>query len=226
MRLTHSSAPLAIVGVLAIVGSLAITPRAEAQVVIQGQVTVQQDPYAQPQYGQPQYGQPQYAQPQYGQPQGNYAQPGDPNVVYQPSGYVAPVVAQGPQPVRYIHRSALIPGILVPGILLLAGGFLAEVVGAPLLSDSWDSSDQLGFAFIPILGPWLQLGRFSDLDRAFETGIAYFPIVAGLAQALGLIVTIIGLSVHDEWDEPVYALTDDPMGPTLTFDGSRATLRF
>ena len=215
MRLPLSPARLVIVGVLTIVGALTIAPAAEAQVVIQGQVTVQQDPYAQPQYGQ------NYQQ------QGNYAQPGDPNVVYQPSGYVEPVVvAQGPQPVRYIHRSALVPGILVPGILLLAGGFLTEVIGAPLLSDSWDSSDQLGFAFIPILGPWLQLGGFSDLDRAFEDGIGYFPIVAGLAQALGLILTIVGLSVHDEWDEPVYALTDDPMGPTLAFDGSQATLTF
>lgn len=191
-----------------------LSSSAEAQVIIQGEVTVTDGTNQ------------SYSQ----QPQGNYVQQGgyvDPNAAYPDSQYVQPVVtAQGPQPVRYIRRSSIIPGILVPGIILLAGGFLAEVIGGPALADSWENSDQLGYSFIPILGPWLQLGEFSDLEFAFEDGIGYFPIIAGLAQGLGLVMTIIGLTVREEWDEPVYALTDDPMGPTLAFDGSRATLSF
>lgn len=190
----------------------AMTSRAQAQVIIQGEVTVGTDPGYAPQY------------PQQQQYQGNYAQPADPNGY--PVYVQQPVAVSQPQPIRYIHRSATIPGILVPGILLLVGGYLTEAIGAPLLDGSWDSSDQLGFAYIPILGPWLQLGAFEDLDFAFERGIAYFPVIAGIAQTLGLILTVIGLTVREEWDEPVYALTDDPMGPTLAFDGQRATLSF
>ncbi len=215
MRLLPTLLTSALVA-LALLAPLAASS-AEAQVVIQGQVTVTQDPGYNQAYPQQQYPQQQYPQ------QGNYAQPADPNG-YATSVYVQPVGQ--PQPIRYIHRSQSIPGLLVPGILLLAGGYLAEAIGAPLLVDSWDNSDQLGFAYIPILGPWLQLGAFNDLDFALETGIAYFPIVTGIAQTLGLILTVIGLTVREEWDEPVYALTDDPMGPTLAFDGQRATLSF
>jgi hypothetical protein len=203
----------ALVG-LALLGlaHLAAPAQSHAQVIIQGEVTVGTDPGYNQQYPQQQY-------------PGNYAQPADPNG-YPVYVQQQPVAVSQPQPIRYIHRSATIPGILVPGILLLVGGYLTEAIGAPLLDGSWDNPDQLGFAYIPILGPWLQLGAFDDLDFAFERGIAYFPVIAGIAQTLGLILTVIGLTVREEWDEPVYALTDDPMGPTLAFDGQRATLTF
>lgn len=191
---------------------LCLTARAEAQVVIQGQVT-----YTDPNAGYQQQG------------GGNYVQQGDPNAYQQPTyaqpaGYTQPVTQ--PQPVRYVHRSASMPAIFVPGIILLAGGYVSQAIGAPMLIDSWESSDQLGFAYIPILGPWLQLGDFSDIGAAFDDGVGYFSVITGLAQAVGLVLTIVGLTVREEWDEPVYALTDDPSGPTLAFDGTHATLAF
>lgn len=190
---------------------LFVTAHADAQVVIQGQVT-----YTDPNAGYQQGG-------------GNYVQQGDPNAYQQPAyaqpaGYTQPVAQ--PQPVRYVHRSASIPAIFVPGIILLAGGYVAQAIGAPMLIDSWETSDQLGFAYIPILGPWLQLGGFEDVGGAFDQGIGYFSVITGLAQAVGLVLTIVGLTVREEWDEPVYALTDDPNGPTLAFDGAHATLSF
>lgn len=183
--------------------------QAHAQVVIQGQVTVGQDPYVQ-------------QQPQ-GYGQGNYVQQADPNAGYANTVYVAQPVGQ-PQPVRYIHRSSTIPALIVPGIVLLVGGYVTQAIGAPMIEGF--SSDQLGFAYIPILGPWLQLGAYSDLDAAMEDGRGHFSWITGVAQALGLVLMVVGLTVREEWDEPVYALTDDPMGPTLAFDGSRATLTF
>jgi hypothetical protein len=189
-------APLALV-----LFGLLMTARAEAQVIIQGQVT----------YGAP------------NAPAGNYAQPTDPNL-YQGSAYTQPV--SQPQPVRYEHRSAAIPAVIVPGIVLLVGGYVSQAIGAPMLAGQWDDPDQLGFAYVPILGPWLQLGAFRNLDTAFESAIGYFSVVTGIAQALGLVLTIVGLTVREEWDEPVYALSDDPTGPTLAFDGTSATLSF
>lgn len=204
MRTLASSLPLVLAALVGI-GALGAAP-AHAQVVIQGQVT--------------------YTDPSYQQQGGtNYVQQQDPNAGYATSGYVQQPVGQ-PQPTRYVHRSASIPAIFVPGIILLAGGYVTEAIGAPMLVDSWESSDQLGYAYIPVLGPWIQLGTFSDVGEAFDDGIGYFSLIAGLAQTVGLVLTVVGLVVREEWDEPVYALTDDPSGPTLAFDGSHATLAF
>jgi hypothetical protein len=212
---------------LALASGLATSPAA-AQVVVQGQVTVQTQPtYGQPVTGQPVYGQPVYGQPTYADPQGGNA--------YTTSAYVQQPVGQ-PQPVRYVHRSAAIPALFVPGIILLAGGYLSQAVGAPIvaLDHSGLSSDWLGYAYVPLLGPWLQMGTYSDVGVWMDRGPGHFSWVTGLAQGLGLVLLVVGLTVREEWDEPVYALTDAPDGPTFAFDATpleggglaSATLRF
>lgn len=194
--------------------ALAAAPSAHAQVVIQGQVTVG----TQPTYGQPTYGQP--TQPTYGQP---YAQPTQPT--YDASPYVVQPTAAAPQPIRYVHRSAATPALFVPGIILLAGGYLTEVVGAPIFASdvySGVSSDWLGFAYIPLLGPWLQLTTYDDIGRAVDRGDGLFSILDGTAQAVGLVMLVLGLTIREEWDEPVYALGDAPDAPRLAFSASSA----
>jgi hypothetical protein len=207
---------------LAVASSLAAAPAA-AQLVVQGQATVQTQPqpYAQP------YGQTVYAQPGYGDPQSGHA--------YTSPSYVRQPVGQ-PQPVRYVRRSATIPAIFVPGIILLAGGYLSQAVGAPVVAMDHRGldSDWLGFAYVPILGPWLQMGTYNDLGVWMDRGPGHFSWITGLAQGLGLVLLVVGLTVREEWDEPVYALTDAPDGPTLAFDATgleggafgSATLRF
>ncbi len=191
---------------------------AHAQVVIQGQVTVGQDPYVQQGGGNyVQQGGGNYVQ----QGGGNYVQQTDPNAGYATSAYVAQPTGQ-PQPVRYIHRSAIMPAIIIPGIVLLAGGYLSQVIGMQTIDYDTLTSDQRAFGYIPLVGPWLQLANYDDS----ESPAVHFSWITGVAQAVGLVLMVVGLTVHEEWDEPVYALTDDPMGPTLAFDGSRATLAF
>lgn len=184
---------------------LALASSANAQVVVQGEVSVGASPYVE-------------------QGPANTVQPVSPQAYGSPSPYVQQPVGQ-PQPVRYVHRSRIIPGLLIPGIVLLVGGYVTQAVGAPLFVRSL-TADQLGFAYIPILGPWVQLGLFRDLDFALRDGVAYFSIFTGIAQTLGLVLTILGATIREQWEEPVYALTDDPLGPSLAFDGARATLRF
>lgn len=199
--------PTRLLTVLFALATVASTATAHAQVVVQGQVTVGPSPTYQQGY-------PQQTYPQQGYPEQTYGQ--DPNT-YTTSTYVQQPVGQ-PQPVRYVHRSASIPALFVPGIILLAGGYLTQAVGAPMLYDGGLSSDWLGFAYIPILGPWLQMGTYDDVGTWLERGPAHFSWITGVAQALGLALLVVGLTVREEWDEPVYALSDAPDAPRLSFD--------
>lgn len=174
---------------------------ASAQVVIQGQVTAYP---AQP-YGTPSYG---YAQPQ---PAPAYGA--------APSPYVSGGMGAAPQPVRYIHRSESIPGLLIPGILGVALGWL----GGAILATSIDqncrgagcpNTDWTAWQWLPIVGPWLSLGLSNGRDYA---PMSY---VTGALQDVGLILLILGVVIRDEWDEPVYAFGSSPTAPRLYLAGS------
>jgi hypothetical protein len=182
------------IGLLALLvaGGLAGPTTASAQVIIQGEVTAYPS--------QPQ---------QYGQP-------------VQPA-YASPYVQQGaaPPPQRYIHHSDSIRALWIPGVLALGGGFLFSVFadlgvtqecgsfsrGCP--DDTWAY-----LTWIPVVGPWLGLGIGNAQDYAWVN------YVGGILQGAGLLAMILGLSIHDEWDEPLYAFDpSDPLAPTLSLDG-------
>jgi hypothetical protein len=191
-------------------GALATASTASAQVVIQGEVTVQQQ--------QP-YG---YTQPA-PQPTG-YAQP-------QPYG-ASPYVATGasPQPTRYIHHSDPIGGLIVGGVIGLGGGFLFSLLSELILAGGYSSSGCSGYGcpddtwyaltWIPVVGPWLGLGvgRGGDYE--------WVNYVGGILEDAGLILLILGLTIRDEWDEPLYAFGDGPDAPALFLTGNGMRLEF
>ncbi len=188
-------------------GLHSIAPRAaRAQVVIQGEVTYTGGDVAP-----------------------NQEVPAAPRVVSAGApGYTAATYTQpltGPQPARYVHRSAPNAGLLVTGVVLLAGGYLTDIIGTFQIS-GWASDAQYYVPLVPVLGPFLQLGLFPDVDAALADGIGYFSLFTGIAQVLGVVFIGLGVAIQDEWDEPRYALGDDPSGPSLAFDGSRLTLTF
>lgn len=195
-----------IIGLLTVLlvasGMVAIASTASAQVIIQGEVT------AYPAQPQP-YG--------YTQPAPQPVQP----VGYGPSPYV--VTGGSPQPVRYIHHSQPIGGLVVGGVIGLAGGFVFSLISELVLAGGYTSSgcsgygcpDDLWYAltWIPVVGPWLGLGlgRGGDYE--------WVNYVGGILEDAGLILLILGLVIQDEWDEPLYAFGDSPDAPRLYLSG-------
>lgn len=188
---------------LLLTGSAALTSRASAQVIIQGEVTVQSQTQPQP-YG--------YTQPQPVQPVG-----------YGASPYVS--TGGSPPPARYIHRSQSIAALWVPGIIALGVGWLG---GALIATGGWEqcsgygcpSADWVGFQWIPVIGPWLALGLGSGRD--WEP-LSY---VTGIVEDVGLLLFILGLAIHDEWDEPIYAFGDSPDAPAVFLTGNGLRMTF
>lgn len=126
-----------------------------------------------------------------------------------PSGYVA--AGGAPAPTRYVHRSAAMPALWVPGLIALAGGWAINVFGLAYAFQTNMYIDWYGFGVIPVIGTWLQ----------FLAAGPQFPewsIATGIIQDAGLILLILGMTIREEWDEPVYTFNEaDPYSPTLDF---------
>lgn len=227
----HHSVRFAVLA--ALVTSLFAAP-VSAQVIIQGEVT---------------------AQPQGGQVQGNvvvqttptYAE--QPTYVQQPAAYAQPVAPQCPagaqlMPNRWgqsvcmheVQSHRVSGGLLGGGIGLLAGGYVVEVfvtlfsgiVGAFSTGPDY-TSDQLSnyvtWGFIPVLGPWVQMGFAPPFaDSSLYAVLA----LEALAQAGGIVMIVFGVMGEDvvEW-RPIGGL-DLRVRPVLgqTTQGVVADLRF
>ncbi len=100
-------------------------------------------------------------------------------------GYAPPGPATPPRPTRSLHE------VLVPGLVLWLGSW--AVNWSITLGISRDP-DMIGLSFLPIVGPFVELGflEWSLYER--WTGL-WYP-VAGLLQIVGLVMTVVGASVH------------------------------
>ncbi len=184
----------------------------EAQVTVQpgqvqGQVYVQpqQQPYVYPQQQPPPgYGQP-YQQP-YQQPQPYYVQP-------QP---VAPA-----QP-RYVERSESIPGLLVSGVIILPVSWVLTWSVTTATLDSSRDIDYWAWSWVPIIGPWFMLGQGDDATwgRGLNESEVGGAIFAGIAQATGLLLIILGAAIRRTVRVQTYALGDDEHAPQLSFSAA------
>lgn len=183
----------------------------EAQVTVQpgqvqGQVYVQpQQPYQQP-YGYPQ----QQPPPGYGQP---YAQP---QPYYQPQP-VAPA-----QP-RYVERSESVPGLLVSGVIILPVSWvLTWTMTTATLDSTGRDVDYWLWSWVPLIGPWFMLGQGDDstFGRGLNESEVGGAILAGVAQATGLILIILGAAIRRTVRVATYALGDDERAPELSFSAA------
>jgi|GEM_PF-2932728 len=127
-------------------------------------------------------------------------------------------VAGAPPATRYVHHSENIPALYIPGLILLIGGYVVNAAGiAYLLADQLATErspnlDWYLYGLVPIVGPFLQF--LSDGPQA--EGVS---IITGIAEVGGLVLTILGFALQDEWDEPVYVFNEaDPMSPRLSFN--------
>lgn len=121
-------------------------------------------------------------------------------------------------------------GLIVPGIIVLGVGYVLNALVSAFVVEVGDAFGSVGyepfyFGFIPVAGPWIELGFY-----AYDDGLSGYFIVDGIAQAVGLTLIIIGAAVGHT--VPYWALGED--GPTLAVlptigrDGSglSATLTF
>jgi hypothetical protein len=146
-----------------------------------------------------------------------------------PSGYVA---TGAPAPVRYIHRSQSMPALWVPGMIGLIGGWAVNVLGLGWYLGPYGASgyglEWYLYGLVPVIGPWLQFAVSDPAGNQFPEWSA----ITGVLEGAGLVLLILGLTIRDEWDEPVYTFNEaDPHSPTLAFNlggapggGTMATL--
>lgn len=130
-----------------------------------------------------------------------------------PSGYVA---TGAPAPTRYVHRSAATPALWVPGLIALLGGWAINVFGLAYAFQTNMYLEWYGYGLIPVIGTWLQFA-------AYGPQFPEWSIATGIIQDVGLVLLILGLTIREEWDEPVYVFNEaDPHSPTLAFGMSGA----
>ncbi|HEY8432351.1 MAG TPA: hypothetical protein VIL20_28455 [Sandaracinaceae bacterium] len=150
--------------------------------------------YGAPSSGPPTYGQP-YAQPTYGQP---YGQP-----AYVPT-YHAPA-----RRVRYVERETSIPGLWIPGIIIFGVSYGLTTAAATLSSDG----EYADYSLIPLVGPWLMLGTANNDEEVAGA------LVSGLAQAAGMLMFVLGLSLRERVRVAVYSLEErDERAPRLALE--------
>jgi hypothetical protein len=124
----------------------------------------------------------------------------------------APVVADAEYEHRSsIHRRLMIAGGVMLGATWLANGIIGLFAGyhTTLLGSSSSSSFDpewdafRGVAWIPVLGPWIQLGLHSQ-----TTGWNIWLSIDGLVQAAGFALLVAGAVLESENrpDHPAYVV--------------------
>jgi hypothetical protein len=105
-----------------------------------------------------------------------------------------------------------------PGIGMLAGGWLGNwlvgiIGGLATLGLSPRYGDYLGWSFVPVVGPWVNLTYF---DGSLQPGFIVIHTLFGVLQGGGLLLCILGTVLREEVVEVRYVLGDDADGPTLS----------
>jgi hypothetical protein len=220
---------------VAVLASLALPSLASAQTTIQGQIIIQEATPSTTTAPPPQAT--VYAAPPTTSPQSVYVTPGAPAQMQCPAGAVM-------QADRYGRTACMIEttrhrisgGLLGGGIGMLAGGWVASIFttlftgivfsfGTSSAYTSSDLNNYVTFGFIPLIGPWVQMGF---LPGSTDTGAYVWYAFEGLLQVGGLIMLIFGAIGEDAVEytpAPGYAFNLRPMiSPTV--QGLSAELRF
>ena len=163
-------------------------------------------PYPPPANGQPPYGPPAGGQPPYGPPAGPppYGQPpgGQPSYGQPPYGPPAayPPV-NGPEeisefddtrpaPYGYTKVSRARKGLIIGGAVTLGSTYLVATFAAavgPDLRNSGDSGTDFTPLWVPVLGPFLEIGQTDSATARF------YLVSLGLGETAGAIMLVYGL---------------------------------
>jgi hypothetical protein len=157
---------------------------------------------------------------------GQSCPPGQPCVVV-PQAQPQPAVQYAPAPVPVRQRQAvevrssrLRWGMIAPGIAMIVGGWVANwLVGLPGAfavreeHGSGSSTDYYGWAWVPVIGPFVDAGFFASGRYA---GFLALHLVFGVLQSAGLVFCILGTVLREEVVQVRYVLGDDPNGPRLS----------
>lgn len=158
-----------------------------------------------PGYGQPPpgYGAPQGYPPGYGPPPPYYPY-GPPPAYYYPGAALA-----GPKEMEYVEGQPIPPGyhierkgkrkLIIAGVSIFGGCYLASAIAGGFgLSEGDYSGRALGPLLVPVAGPFITIGtselRFGDND---DQGAVILLMLDGLAQAAGVVLTIVGLAADE-----------------------------
>jgi hypothetical protein len=215
---------------------LATSAPAAAQVVIQGEVSIQPVPapptvVVAPPTPQPYVQTPAYVEPAYVQA---------PAVAPQcPPGAVPSADRWGrPVCMAEVTRHRVNGGMLGAGIGMFAGGYVLQIISSVVSATTFVISDALDVGYpranydayvdwgwVPILGPWVQMGY---LPSYVDTGYYAWLAFEGLLEAGGIVLAVFGIIGEDYTDYRPIAGLDLSVRPLLgqNAQGVSATLRF
>jgi hypothetical protein len=158
-----------------------------------------------PAYPPPGYSPPGYPPPGYPPP--GYPPPGYPAAPYPYAAPYPPYVAQPPGPPPMVHRTWR--GFLVGGIVTFSIGWGLALFLSSFANDSSNSNcayftstcnqdrAMSRYLWIPVAGPVLAEGSASG-----AAGNWTFAVTWSLAQAAGVVMTVIGIMGHDVPEYP------------------------
>ena len=114
---------------------------------------------------------------------------------YAPLAYPAGTLAPPPATAEpaMVTKSRPNLAMVITGPILLGVAWITTIGVTASVSAEKDQSTAVGYASVPVLGPWLMLG--SSLNTSDYTA----PLVlSGLAQGTGLTLLILGLTIRHE----------------------------
>ena len=138
---------------------------------------------AQPQY--PPQGYPQYPPP-------NQQYPGAPTMYPPPAAwprYIKDWQEGQPVPYGYHPETRARKGLVITGAVLFGVLYLLSTLVASENSSSYDGSERYTALWIPVVGPFIQMGRSTNAN-----GDAQMFFLDGVAQTAGVTMLVLGLA--------------------------------
>ncbi|MBW2458797.1 MAG: hypothetical protein JRI68_30135 [Deltaproteobacteria bacterium] len=126
----------------------------------------------------------------------------EPGAAAPPPGYGHGSPPPG-QPTATRTETHGILGLVIAGPILFGVAWLSTIAVVAAVSSEADRGEAIGYAAIPIFGPWVMMG--SDLKTEAYTGAL---VASGVAQTAGVTMFVLGMAIRTEEVVPVYGDRD------------------